>query len=429
MPDNERKALTDRLTRQADVRDISSTLRETAIDFQVTQIYLTDPYGTIVGDSLFETAVNNLGATAALASTSPRPSKTAAPRSSWSAASPKCRASIFPPVWATQKKPSGLVIVKPRIASPSTSDGRRQPPTVCHRRARRGLDEQPKPRRSAAHRNPGHAQRERGHFLSLYQKVPALLDWEFDSVHVRGKNITTVRKGGHRYLVLSTPWPTAICKSGTSFHGRRIGVIAAWSAGMALVLLMGYAFLAFRDQRAQRIQTLTQGQRDLQDMAQALPLTVFRYHQPAQGPGISPSLAAAWKNAWASPLTSSHKTPPAPGAWRNCPPCARPPRAWSFGAAPQPPRLAELPQPGHAPPRRQPHLQRLLGRHHRTQTSRCPLASRVRARPFCFLFFDSDLAVTRCNPAALAMFGAQSEQDLIGLRPNLPPAMAPHGSR
>jgi C4-dicarboxylate-specific signal transduction histidine kinase len=61
MSDAERAELTKALTQRPEVRDISSTLRETGIDFQVTQIYLTDPFGTIVADSLFETSVNNIG--------------------------------------------------------------------------------------------------------------------------------------------------------------------------------------------------------------------------------------------------------------------------------------------------------------------------------------------------------------------------------
>ncbi|MEN9453149.1 MAG: hypothetical protein RLZZ369_2208, partial [Pseudomonadota bacterium] len=100
MSDAERAELTKALTQRPEVRDISGTLRETAIDFQVTQIYLTDPFGTIIADSLFETAVNNIGGNR-------RTRRAEAAHSFWSAKSPRCRGSIFQRASAQRTSPQG----------------------------------------------------------------------------------------------------------------------------------------------------------------------------------------------------------------------------------------------------------------------------------------------------------------------------------
>ena len=427
MPDNERKALTDRLTRQADVRDISSTLRETAIDFQVTQIYLTDPYGTIVGDSLFETAVNNLGGNRRTRQYFTEAIENGSATQFLVGRVTKVPGFYFSARVGNAEKPSGLVIVKQesqalqRLMGDASrqlyvTDG--QGVVLMSNQSHDVLQRIETP----ATRNVSEAI-----FLSLYQKVPALLDWEFDSVHVRGKNITTVRKGGHRYLVLSTPmayghlqiW-NLIPTEGES------GVIAAWSAGMALVLLMGYAFLAFRDQRAQRIQTLTQGQRDLQDMAQALPLTVFRYHQPAQGPGHFTFIGGGLEERLG--VTPDELTQDPTRPWRMAQlPTMRPPTQGVEFSVQHHNRHVWL--SCHSQATHHPDGSLTFNGYWADITERKQVDARSQAvfehAPFCFLFFDSDLAVTRCNPAALAMFGAQSEQDLIGLRPNLPPMSPP----
>ncbi|MES2088481.1 MAG: hybrid sensor histidine kinase/response regulator, partial [Pseudomonadota bacterium] len=55
--------------------------------------------------------------------------------------------------------------------------------------------------------------------------------------------------------------------------------------GALVALLLGYGGIAATAQRARRMAVLTRAQSDLQNMAHALPLVVFRYQQPAQGLG------------------------------------------------------------------------------------------------------------------------------------------------
>ena len=427
LPESERKALTEHLSRQPAVRQISSVLRETAIDFQVSQIYLTDAYGTIVADSLFETAVNNLGGNRRT-----RQYFTEALESGSATQFLVGRVTKVPGFYFSARvgdadKPHGLVVVKQesqalqRLMGDATrhlyvTDAQgvvlmsNQSQNILHR-----ID-------TPATRNVAEAT-----YQSLYQRVPPLLPWEFDSVRVRGNTVTTVRQGGHRYLVVSTPltyghlqvW-NLIPTEGES------GVITAWGTGMGLVLLMGYAFLAMCDQRAQRIEPLTRGQQELQDMAEALPLTVFRYFQPAQGTGHFTFIGGGLEERLGVSREQLQQDPTWP--WRNAErPTMHPPVD-----------TIEYPilRDG-----------RTLWIRCESQTITHPDGSityhgywsdvsqrkQVEARlqaifehaPFGFMFVNDALVIERANPAAVEIYGGQTEQDLIGLHPNLPPLSPP----
>ena len=110
----------------------------------------------------------------------------------------------------------------------------------------------------------------------------------------------------------------------------------------------GLAFLAFCDQRAAAcIQRSPRVQRDLQDMAR-LPSPYSAYHQPAQGPGHFTFIGGGLEERLG--VTPDELTQDPIPPWRmaqllhHAPP---PTQGVEFSVQHhQPPRLAELPQPG-----------------------------------------------------------------------------------
>ncbi|MGE5452030.1 MAG: response regulator [Acidobacteriota bacterium] len=419
----DRARLTQTLARRDDVQAISHTLHETSRDFQVTQVYATDPYGTIVADSLIHTPVSNLGANRRTRQYFTDALETGSGTQFLVGRINKVPGFYFSARMGDQNQPTGVVVVRqdPQALMRLFGDLRRHL-FVTDAQGVILMSNQSGELLSRIHAPTSQSMNDAG-YLNLYQRVPPQLGWQIHTVTVRGEPTMVVAKGGQRYLALSSPldyggltvWALIPMEGETA-------VMAAWGAGMLLVLFMGYAFLGFRSQRAQRIHDLTVAREELHDLAHALPLTVFRYHQPAQGRGHFSFIGGGLETVLG--ITPSELEQDPDWAWRM--------------AQQQPP----------VPPTQA--VEFALQRRDRPAWVRCECLAishadgsttyngywsditerkNVEARsqavfqhaPFAFLFFDETQSVTRCNPAALTMFGARDEQDLVGLKPMRPP--------
>jgi PAS domain-containing protein len=120
----------------------------------------------------------------------------------------------------------------------------------------------------------------------IYQRVPEVLPWRIGQRRIEGRVVPTVEWDGTRYVALSLPlgdkpfkvWVLAPMDAET---GLLLGIgsvaLATW--------LMGGLLLWTAWRRLQLLQTALRAERDLLDMTQALPLTVFRYQLAADGGG------------------------------------------------------------------------------------------------------------------------------------------------
>ncbi len=430
MSDADRAQLTKAMSQRSEIKAISGALHETAMDFQVTQIYVTDPYGTIVADSLINTPVTNLGANRRTRQYFTDAVESGSGTQFLVGRINKVPGFYFSARLGSSDEPVGVVVVRqdPQALMRLFGDLQRHL-FVTDAQGVVLMTNQNADLLGRIATPTSQVMSEAG-YLNLYQRVPRDLGWDMATLNVRGKSIMTITKGGQRYLALSSPLDYGHLNVWTliPMEGEN-AVIAGWGSSMLLVLFMGYAFLGFRNQRAQRIQDLTHAQQELQDMAHALPLTVFRYHQPLTGTGHFTFIGGGLQNLLG--LTQAELEQDPTWAWRMA----------QLQPALPPTKAVEFP----------------LKLRHRHVWIRCEsLATshadgsttfngfwaditerkNVEARsqavfdhaPFSFLFFDETLCITRCNPAALTMFGARSEQDLIGHKPHLPPlspAMAP----
>ena len=263
--------------------------------------------------------------------------------------------------------------------------------------------------------------------VRTYHAPVATLPWSLSTLGIGQTEAPLVRIGEQRYLAQSRPlmgenytaWILTPLQSEAAIVGQRAGL-------GALALLLGYGLLAMIQQRDSRMSVLRKGQQELNDMAHALPLAVFRYECTAEGDGRFTFLS---KVAEALLGVSVHDLQANPNlAWRM------------FG------------EHETRPPTEAVELSTQINGH--TRWLRClstPLPQVdggtcyngywlditaekeqitrsqevFNSAPNAYLFFDLTLGIQRANPAAVRMFNAPSERALVGLHPWMPPISPP----
>ena len=263
--------------------------------------------------------------------------------------------------------------------------------------------------------------------LKLYQRVPAALPWVTDSLRVGGRAVTTVTIDGRRHLAASRPLSHSKLSAWVLVPTQAEGTLMSMCAATGLLVLIGgYWAMAMHAQRLRRMAGLQLAQQDLADMAHALPLTVFRWHQPAEGPGRfsfigdgaqavlgigTAALQAQPEMAWAL-MGPQHAGPPGRAIEFSLLRDGRP--AWVRCES----RRTREAHGGH-----------VWNGYWADITARKEVEARTLAvfqhTPSAFIFYNPEDGITRCNPSAVALFRGDSEQSLLGLMPSRPPLSPP----
>lgn len=208
---------------------------------------------------------------------------------------------------------------------------------------------------------------------------------------------------------------------------RDTRLITTHAASATLLLVMGYWVMGTLAQRARRIEDLTAAQHALQDMAHALPLTVFCFEQPAQGTGHFSFIGEGAPRLLGVSADDLVRDPML--AWRQinsgqqCPP-------------EKPVEYAIELNGRHIWLRCESHCTRhadglkVYNGYWSDITERRQVDSRSQAvfqhAPVAFIFYNAEQGITRCNPRAVALFGGDNQNALLGLMPSKPP-LSPTG--
>jgi two-component system sensor histidine kinase/response regulator len=252
------------------------------------------------------------------------------------------------------------------------------------------------------------------------------LNWQVGSLSVRGTTLKRVTIDGRDHLAQSRtlPFPGLTAWSLSPLDNER-GVIATRAVGAALLAALGYGVIALLGQRASRIAALTSAQQELQRMAHALPLTVFCFQQPPEGPGHFSFIGeGASRLLGLSPEVLAE----------------RPEQAWQLIGPTQnlpPTQAAEFTIERHGRHywiscdsrcSTDAHGHRVFNGYWADITERKQVEARTQAvfrhAPVAFIFYNLEQGITRCNPRALELFGGTHESALLGLMPSQPPLSA-----
>jgi two-component system, sensor histidine kinase and response regulator len=266
----------------------------------------------------------------------------------------------------------------------------------------------------------------------LYQTVPAELDWKSSKLSLNGRTIDVTYIGGAPHLALAIPLGL---RPFTIWHFEELELEPSLRANTLLLAgalwLFGVGLLWMSWRRGQLLEAALQARRELLDMAQALPLTVFRYLLPRQGkPRFTfiGSHAQALFGADSATITADPLLP-----WRAAGDGTRPPTEpqefrIGTGASPTWVRVDSTPQ-------RDSEGNTIYNGYWLDVTAQREAQLRFDAvfehATNGYVFFSIDGGIEHCNPAALALFGVHSEDRLRGKflwLPPLTPDLQPDGS-
>ncbi len=405
------------------VRQMSQQLKDTAKDFKLSEIFLMDRYGTVVADSGYDAQPNPIGGNY----------KT---RSYYTEALDAGTGSQFV-VGRVNKSPGFyfagrveregqtvgvLVIKRDPEGMARLFDGDQRLIFVTDRNGVIVMSNQPSwtlthaPIRDKLTLSEGTQQK-------LYRRAVITQPWEVRSIPVGSRTADLVTIGSQRYLAVQrtvmadtyNAWVLAPLEGETTMVTARV---LAW----ALVLLLGYGALAMLLQRSRRLGALAAARRELHDMAQTLPLALFRYHRRANGQVQFGFLSQAVERVIGLDAVTVLNDPALPWRLAGLPDQLPPTQPTELAVTVQgKPRWVRC----HSTTTPDAHGGVTYNGYWLDITAQKEQMTRSQAvfynAPNAFLFFNRELGIQRANPQALAMFHAESERALLGLKPWLPP--------
>jgi two-component system sensor histidine kinase/response regulator len=421
----DRARLRQQLGSLARVKTTSLILQDTAHEFNIKQIYLLDRFGTTLADSNIDTPANVIGAnyrtrryhSEALEHGSA--SQFAVGRIN------KFPAFFFSARVNTLDETLGVLVIKQETATlDRLLDDRRLHMMVTDANgvvlmSNRGGD-------MLSHiplQGPLHIHAEAQ--AELYHTQPKERPWRIGTRQVGHNAVKQVElEDGKRYFAQSLPlsYGELTAWALTPQEGED-ALTYAVTGGGTLLLLSGWGMLLSQAQRRKRLHAVMQGQQTLRHMAHALPLTVFRYEiQPSEADGRFTFIGQGLHQMLGLTPEELHTDPTR--AWRLMGTADRRPPG-------TPCEFKQINDGRHVWVRCE--SQRTLAadgtliyngywadisqQHHLSEQ----LQSVFTNSPLAFVYYDATLSLTRCNPAAVALFGADSEADLVGLKPQRPP--------
>ena len=435
LTETSRERVRDELSRQPAVRKISQTLLDTSRDFRLDHLFMTDRYGTVVADAGIDSTVSAIGGNFRT-----RRYYIEAIENGHGSQFAVGRINKIPGFYFSARVDgpdgtAGVIVVAEESASLSrlfddpthqlfVTDEQgvmligNQVDQLLGRTMLQGpisMDEDSQRR--------------------LYQRVPTDLGWRTGALQVDNRNVTEVQRPDGRFMALSRPLNYSNLTAWVLVPiSDEAPILATWTTAAALALITGYWLITMRAQRLQRQHALLRAKQELNDMAHALPLTVFCYRQPANDPPYFSFIGDGAERLLGFSKDTLLQDPQLP--WR----LMRQTHAEDPTTTPQPPvKPVEFPLTFHGQRRWISCDSQCLvhddgGRTYNGYWADITARKEVDARsqavfahaPVAFIFYSADRGITRCNPRAVELFGGDSEQALLGLMPSKPP-LSPAG--
>ncbi len=250
---------------------------------------------------------------------------------------------------------------------------------------------------------------------SIYLAAPLSVDWQQSREADAGRSMLITRIAEMRYVSLSAPlgetpfklWVLEPLDEEASIaHATWVGATVLWAAGCLLI------WMSWR--RMQLLNTALTARRNIVDLAQALPLTVFRYTEPENGRARFSFLGRGVEDVLGINEAALQRDPGLP--WRMAGSGERPPThphefrvetgnkvTWVLADS-----LAKHEADGST----------TYNGYWLDITARRETQARFAAlfehASTSYLFFDPHRGVTHCNPATLRLFGTSDPQSLLG---------------
>ncbi|MBA4110837.1 MAG: hybrid sensor histidine kinase/response regulator [Leptothrix sp. (in: Bacteria)] len=419
----DRLSLQASLAKRNDVREISQLMRQTADDFNIHDIYVIDRFGTVVANARLKEEVNVLGANFRTRRYFNDTLESGSGTQFAVGRITRIPGFYFATRVDQDDATAGVIVVKQNTESLQRLFD--DPQRLLFITDAQGVVLVGSKGVEALKRVPmqGPLTMDAAQAERLYMRKLQAQPWTAAPLQVKGDTVTQVTIEGQRYLAQQRPlsygaltaWTlTPLAKENTT--------VVSWLGGAALVLVLGYWAIAHGRQRSLRLRALTQTQTALTSMAHALPLVVFRYEQPVQGRGHFTFIGHGLKSVLGVDAAALQDDPEL--AWRLA----------GQDALLPPTHCIEFPvnlsgKNGwvrcEGTPTRHDNGDITYNGYWQDATDQKQTQARSEAvfnhAPLGFLFFDDDGQITRANAAAVAMFGAGSEQALLGLRPTAPP--------
>jgi PAS domain S-box-containing protein len=275
-------------------------------------------------------------------------------------------------------------------------------------------------------RVPGAPDRPEALWQEVYQRAPPTVDWTPSRLGEGPHGQLLTQIDGMRHLTLSSAlgdlaplkvWVLEpLDEEAPLTRSAGSGGLLLWAIGCLLI------WLSWR--RLQSVDAALQARREIVELAQALPLTVFRYTRPARGAPRFAFIGRGAQDLFGVPAEAIERDPTLP--WRlagtgDAPPTL--PQEFRVPADPDGERggrwiLAD------SSPRGEADGGTTYNGYWLDVTSRRETELRFAAlfehAPTGYLFFDPQRGVTHCNPAALKLFGTTDAQLLLGRVPWFP---------
>ena len=252
---------------------------------------------------------------------------------------------------------------------------------------------------------------------ATYQRVPETLAWEQQRQSDNARSLLITKFGSMRHATLSSPLGETPFKVWVLEPLDEESQITrnAWTGGGSLWLL-GCLLIWLSWRRVQSLDAALQARRDTYELTQALPLTVFRYSQPAKG---APRFAFIGRGVEALFGVSAETFERDPGlAWRIAGSGDRPPTR---------PQEFRVENGAHgetaawimadSTPKLEADGSTTYNGYWLDITLRRETQARFAAvfeyAATSYLFFDPQRGVTHCNPATLKLFGTSDPHVLL----------------
>ncbi len=256
---------------------------------------------------------------------------------------------------------------------------------------------------------------------SIYQRNPAVLPWRNSRITEGGRSLALTEIAGMQHIAVSSPlsdlpftvWVLAPLDDEPGIvNGVLVGAAAIWIAGCLLI------WLSWR--RLQLLDAALGARREIFELAQALPLTVFRYQVPARGRPHFAFLGPGADELFRVDKNTIERDPTLP--WRLADGSDRPPSAPHEFVVRQGDEAAWL--LADSAPKEEPDGSVTYNGYWLDITARRTAQARFLAvfehASTSYLFFDPKRGITNCNPATLALFRTDDPKDLLGRIPWFP---------